>query len=113
MKRFRLPLVVIISAFLAAPALFAAESAAKEKKEGAEIFKSKCQTCHGPAGDASTSMAKTMKVRNLASEEVQKQSKEELIKITTDGKGKMPAFKGKLSTDQIDDVVDYIKSLKK
>jgi cytochrome c6 len=113
MKMIRLFLVVLVSMSLALPSLFAVESAAKEKKEGAGIFKAKCQSCHGPEGKADTAMAKNMKVRSMHSEEVQKQSKEELVKITTDGKGKMPAFKGKLSKDQIDDVVDYIKGLKK
>ena len=113
MKTVRLLVVALVSLSLALPTLFAAESAAKEKKEGKEIFAKHCQGCHGKEGAADTAMAKNMKIRSMHSEEVQKQSKEELIKITTDGKGKMPAFKSKLSKDQIDDVVDYIKSLKK
>ena len=113
MKKMRLLLAAGISVSLAMPALFAAETAAKEVKEGEGIFAKSCQACHGKAGAADTAMAKNMKIRPMSSEEVQKQSKEELVKITTDGKAKMPAFKAKLSKDQIDDVVDYIKSLKK
>lgn len=90
------------------------ESPKKERAEGARIFKEKCQSCHGPDGSAETKMAKTMKIRALSSAEVQKQSKEEIVKIVTDGKGtKMPGFKGKLSKDQITDVADFIKGLKK
>ncbi len=114
MKKMRLFLVAGVALSLVSLPVFAAESAAKEAKEGEAIFAKSCQSCHGKAGAADTGMAKNMKIRPMSSEEVQKQSKEELVKITTDGKGRMmPAFKGKLSKDQIDDVVDYIKSLKK
>jgi len=44
---------------------------------------------------------------------VQKESKEALTKIISDGKGKMPAFKTKLNKEQIEDVVGFIRSLKK
>jgi mono/diheme cytochrome c family protein len=90
------------------------ESPKKEVTEGAKIFKDKCQVCHGPDGNSQTAMAKNLKIRVLSSEEVQKQSKDEIVKITTDGKGKtMPSFKSKLSKDQIDDVALFVKSLKK
>jgi cytochrome c6 len=36
-----------------------------------------------------------------------------LIAITKDGKGKMPAYTGKLTDDQIKDVVAYIRTLQK
>ena len=89
------------------------ESPKKEVAEGAKLFKEKCQACHGPDGNASTTMAKNMKIRAFESAEVQKQTKEEIVKIISDGKGKMMAYKTKLSKDQIDDLADYIKSLKK
>ncbi len=89
------------------------ESPKKERAEGAKIFKEKCQSCHGPDGNAETKMAKNLKIRALSSADVQKQSKEGIVKIVTDGKAKMPAFKGKLSKDQIDDLADFIKGLKK
>ncbi len=36
----------------------------------------------------------------------------DMIKATTDGKGKMPSFKGKLTDAQIKDTVTYFRSLK-
>ncbi len=36
-----------------------------------------------------------------------------MITDTTNGKGKMPAFKGKLTDAQIKDSVDYFRSLAK
>lgn len=81
--------------------------------EGQAIFDKNCKVCHGPAGDASTPMAKTMKIKPLSSPEIQKQTKAELVKTVTDGKGKMQPFGKKLTAAQISDVVDYIKTLKK
>jgi cytochrome c6 len=78
-----------------------------------ELFKSKCQMCHGPNGDASTNMAKNLKLKDLGSADVQKQSDSDLKTTIEKGKGKMPAFGSKLSSTQIDDLLKYIRSLKK
>ncbi len=80
---------------------------------GPELFKGKCQMCHGPNGNASTPMAKNMKLRDLGSADVQAQSDTDLKNIIDKGKAKMPAFGSKLSSTQIDDLVKYIRSLKK
>jgi cytochrome c6 len=79
---------------------------------GADIFKAKCAMCHGADGKGDTSMGKTMKVRDLGSDDVQKQSDADLIGIIANGKGKMPKYDGKLTADQIKDVVKYIRALK-
>jgi cytochrome c6 len=114
MKSARILVSMLSLSLVILPAAMAAEkdSPAKEQKEGASIFESKCAACHGKDAKGETSMGKTMKIRNLHSADVQKQTKEELYKIIEDGKGKMPVYKGKLSKDQINDLVDYIKSLK-
>ena len=44
---------------------------------------------------------------------VQKQTDAELTKVTEDGKGKMPAYKGKLTDAQIKDLVAFVRTLKK
>ncbi|HTS13432.1 MAG TPA: cytochrome c [Candidatus Limnocylindrales bacterium] len=80
---------------------------------GAALFKAKCAPCHGADGKGDTSMGKVLKVRDLSSEDVQKQTDAELTKITEDGKNKMPAYKGKLTDDQIKDLVAFIRTLKK
>jgi mono/diheme cytochrome c family protein len=43
----------------------------------------------------------------------QKMSAAEVKALVTNGKNKMPAFKGKLTPQQIDNVVDYIRTLAK
>ena len=81
--------------------------------DGAAIFKAKCAMCHGPDGTGQTAMGKSLKIRSFASAEVQKQTDAELINIVTNGKGKMLAYKGKLTAEEIKTVVGHIRSLKK
>lgn len=80
---------------------------------GADTFKAKCAMCHGATGAGDTAMGKNLKLRDLGSAEVQGQSDADLTKIVTDGKGKMPKSEGKLTKDQIGDVVKFVRTLKK
>jgi mono/diheme cytochrome c family protein len=57
-------------------------------------------------------MGKSMGRKPLSSSEVQKMSDADLTALVTNGKGKMPAYKGKLSDDEISAVVKYVKTLK-
>ncbi len=79
---------------------------------GADTFKAKCAMCHGADGKGDTSMGKTLKLRDLGSADVQGQSDADLAGIITNGKGKMPKYDGKLTADQINGVVKYIRTLK-
>ena len=54
-----------------------------------------------------------IKLRDLHSPEVQKQTDAELTQIITKGKGKMAPFESKLSKEQIEQVVGYIRDLGK
>jgi cytochrome c6 len=80
--------------------------------DAAALYKSKCQVCHGADGKGSAAGQK-LGVRDFRSPEVQKESDAALIKITKEGKGKMPKFEGKLTDDQIKDLVKYIRTLGK
>jgi mono/diheme cytochrome c family protein len=80
--------------------------------DGAATFKAKCAMCHGADGSASTGMGKSMGLKPLSSPDVQKMSDADLTGLIANGKGKMPAFKGKLSDDEISAVVKYVKTLK-
>jgi mono/diheme cytochrome c family protein len=75
------------------------------------LYKSKCQVCHGADGKGSPAGQK-LGVRDFHSPEVAKEGDADLIKITKDGKGKMPKFDGKLTDDQIKSLIKYIRSLK-
>jgi mono/diheme cytochrome c family protein len=81
---------------------------------GADLYKARgCSACHGADGAGQTTMGKNMKVRDLGSAEVQKQSDEELRTIITKGKGRMPAQEGRLTKEQINELVKYVRMLKK
>lgn len=81
--------------------------------DGGAEFKVRCAPCHGARGAGDTKIGQNLKVRDLGSADVQKQPDEELAAIITKGKGKMPAYGGKLSKDQISDLLRYIRTLKK
>ena len=80
--------------------------------DGGADFKAKCAMCHGADGKGDTGMGKTLKLRDLGSAEVQGQSDADLTSIITNGKGKMPKYDGKLSKDQIAEIVKFIRTLK-
>jgi mono/diheme cytochrome c family protein len=71
------------------------------------------QMCHGPDGSAQTTMGKNLKIRDFHSADVEKQSDADLKTVITKGKGKMPAFDGKLTGEQIDQLVGYIRQIGK
>ena len=90
MKTLKLTLVTLIAISFAAMPVFA---------DGAATYTAKCKMCHGANGEKN--------FPDLSKSEA------DLTKAVTDGKGKMPAYKTKLSTDEIKGVVAFIKTLKK
>jgi cytochrome c6 len=78
--------------------------------EGAATFKAKCAMCHGADG---TKENPGMGVKSLAGADIQKQSDADLTATVTKGKGKMPAYAGKLSDEDIKAVVAFVHTLKK
>lgn len=82
---------------------------ASRADEAADLFKTKCAMCHGADGSGKTAMGEKMKIRDLHSAEVQKQTDEQLHTIIAKGKEKMPAYEAKLSKEQIDKLVAHIR----
>jgi len=78
----------------------------------ADLYKSKCAMCHGPDGAGQTAMGKSLKLRDLRSADVQKQTDIELTKVISGGKGKMPPYGKQLSTAQIEGLIALIRTLK-
>ena len=103
--RIRTAAMILLAAAIATPAF--AQSA------GADTYKAKCAMCHGPDGTAATPMGKMMKIPSFKDPAVVKDSEASLIAITKEGKGKMPAYNGKLTDAQIKEVVSYIRTLQK
>jgi mono/diheme cytochrome c family protein len=84
-------------------------------ESSADLYKAHCAACHGTHGTGDTMLGRNLKLRPLDSDEVQKQSDEELATAISKGKGKnrMPAFEHKLNKEQIADLVRYIRALRK
>ena len=93
-------------------ALLLVMSTAAFAADGAATYKAKCALCHGANGAGDTPSGKSMKVKDLRSDSVQKQSDLELTKVISGGKGKMPPYGKQLSTDDIKALISFIRTLK-
>jgi len=80
---------------------------------GEATYKAKCQSCHGAQGVPNPGIAKAMGVKPASDPSVKSLSEAQMITDTTNGKGKMPAFKGKLSDAEIKASVDYFRAFAK
>jgi len=80
---------------------------------GADTYKAKCAMCHGADGLATSTMAKNMKILSFKDPAMVKAPNAQLIASTKNGKGTMKGFSGKLTDDQIKDVISYIRTLQK
>jgi cytochrome c6 len=79
---------------------------------GAE-FRMRCSPCHGAKGAGETKLGQNLHVRDLGSADVQQRPDGELMEIIGKGKGRMPPYASKLTKEQIDGLVKWIRTLKK
>ena len=100
---------MIVAAMIAA----STGTVAVAQSSGADTYKAKCQSCHGAEGTPNPGIAKMMGVKPVSDPSVKSLSEGQMIADTANGKGKMPAFKGKLTDAQIKDSVMYFRSLAK
>jgi cytochrome c6 len=77
--------------------------------DGAATFKAKCAGCHGADG-SKTIPAMGVPAINTAA--VKEKGAAGLTTIVTKGQGKMPAFAGKLSDEEISAAVAFVLTLK-
>lgn len=102
----------VVSRILIAAVVFAGMTAsAAAADDAAALYKAKCQVCHGADGKPSAAGEK-MGAKDFHAPDVAKMSDADLIKITKDGKGKMPAYAGKLTDEQITELIKHVRSLK-
>lgn len=96
-------LLSTIVIFLIAPPVAIAGDIAN----GAKIFSANCAACHA-GGNNVVNGAKTLKKDAL--EKYEMNSIEAITYQVNNGKNAMPAFKGRLTDTQIDDVASYVLS---
>ena len=80
---------------------------------GEAVYKHKCLTCHGADGMAAAGIGKILKVKPVTDPAVKMYSRAEMINLTRTGVGRMQAYKGDLTDQQIKDSVDYFRSFLK
>ncbi|HEY9597497.1 MAG TPA: c-type cytochrome [Cyanophyceae cyanobacterium] len=99
----------LLSVFLVAIALFSfiliRPALAADTVNGAKVFSANCAACH--VGGRNVIMAdKTLKKEALTKYDMN--SLNAIVTQVTNGKNAMPAFKGRLTDQQIEDVATYV-----
>jgi mono/diheme cytochrome c family protein len=85
---------------------------------GEELWSANCKKCHGDDGKGETAMGKRFAIRDYTDAAVQESMTDEAIrdaivdgKKNEDGKRTMLAFGNKLSDEEVDTLVAYVRSL--
>jgi len=100
------------AALLLATALPLAGRAEVDKKVE-RLWKAKCASCHGVDGKAQTDQGKKLGVLDYTQAEWQKAHTDaEIRKGISDGAQGMEGYKDKLAPEQIDQLVQFVRSLK-
>ena len=92
-------------------AFLIASSGAAFGADAAALWASNCASCHGKDGSGNTAMGKKLGVKDYTKE--QGFSDAEATNVIQNGKGKMKAYKGKLSDADVKALVAYVRGLKK
>lgn len=80
----------------------------------AELYSKNCASCHGKDGRAKTIKGKLKHARDLTDSTWQARvTDERIFNSIINGKGKMPAYSRKLTEQEIDSLVGYVRALKK
>ena len=77
---------------------------------GADTYNAKCKSCHGADGNPNPSMAKMMGIKPASDPAMKALSEAGMIASVTNGKGKMTAFKGKLTDAEIKAAVEHYRT---
>jgi mono/diheme cytochrome c family protein len=113
MKTFRITMLGILFSGVVYFIATSDRVIASPTQAGASLYDSKCAACHAKDGSGNTPAGKGLKVKDLRSEDVQKQSDDELFDIIMKGKDKMPGYEKSLGHEKIHELVTYIRGLGK
>ena len=81
---------------------------------GREVYMSNCARCHGADGMSHTSMGQMTEAPDLTDAAWQsRRSAARMIASVTNGRGEMPAFRRKLSRQEIAAAVAYVRALRR
>ena len=92
-------------------AIVFASSGAAFGADAAALWAQNCASCHGKDGSGNTAMGKKLGVKDYTKD--QGFSDAEAANVIKNGRGKMKAYKGKLSDADVKALVAYVRSLKR
>jgi mono/diheme cytochrome c family protein len=107
-RKIAMAMVGLLVGSGAAAAAHAADAAA-----GKALYEKSCAGCHGPDGKGNQKMATILgeKGLNIVGKDTAKKSDDQLLKIISEGAGKMPA--AKLTKEEQKQALSYVRSLAK
>ena len=93
------------------PGAAAAASPVDEFATARANYQKNCEGCHGETGEGGLVKVenKRIKVPSLKADHAIKHTDEQITKMITNGEEEMPAFKDKMSTAEISDMVKYVR----
>ncbi|MEH2415498.1 cytochrome c6 PetJ [Nostoc sp.] len=105
----RILLLIVLLAIALFKLTFISPALAAETSNGAKIFEANCASCHIGGGNILI-IQKTLKKEALSKylENYDSDSIEAIIHQVQNGKNAMPAFKSKLSSEEILEVAAYV-----
>jgi mono/diheme cytochrome c family protein len=97
------------------PALLVLSAGAVRAEDAAPVWTKQCKSCHGVDGKGDTEMGRKSKAEDLSDAAWQGRHSDAKIRDAIENgvpKTKMKGYKEKLSPEQIDALVAYVRSLK-
>jgi len=111
-RKYKIGAMAMLPLFLFAIPHSAAAQAGNAE-EGQKLFESTCAKCHGPDGSGDTPIGKAVGAKDLHAAEAQKLTDAQIFTQIDQGKNNMPPFGGSLDKAKINDLVAYVKVLRK
>ena len=105
MRTYRLTIAICAVGFVLTAA-FAQTPSSGSKLTEDPVYKEKCAKCHGK-----TAEGRHFGGPSLISERSAAASVEDLRNIIANGKGRMPKYAGKLTSEEIDNLVQQMRAL--
>lgn len=112
MKKLVCVLPAIIAIVMAAAVSASETTRTVPTSESRDIWiKAKCALCHGENGSGETAHGKKTETPDLRAESTRTKTDEELKACIERGEHKMPAFRVKLTDEQVALLIQYVRDL--
>ena len=106
MKTYPLTIAMCAAVGFVVIAAFAQTPPSGTKPTERPVYKEKCAKCHGKSAEG-----RHFSGPSLISEKASANSVEDLRNMIANGKGRMPKYAGKLTSEEIDNLVQQIRAL--